>query len=422
MSFSNFNSYQKRILIILTLINFVNWIDRQVLYPLFLLIKNDFAVSYAQLGLLVAAFSLVHSFGALGLGRLGDRVSRRKVITYGLFFWSGATFLSGMAASFRSLMGARAMVGVGEAAYGPSATAIISGSFPTELRARVQGIFDLGMFVGGASGIILGGVLAASLGWRPAFFIVGIPGLALAFAIIRLPETRRERVVGQVPFQALLRVPAYLVVLVSGGFLTFAGHSYIIWGPEFVHRYKGLGLCEAGVLLGAILVFAGILGVMTGAALADRLARRYAWGRVLTISIGFLVSSPFILCSLHTSNRVLMLGAFAMGTFFMTWYHGPVTATIHDLVPPRAHSTAMGVYYFLVNLIATTAAAWLVGVIADHFGLLAGMHTALVAQVIGALGFFLVIHLIRQHGLHHPSLASYRAEDKLEADVCPVPA
>ena len=110
-----------------------------------------------------------------------------------------------------------------------------------------------------------------------------------------------------------------------------------------------------------------------------------------------------------------------MGTFFMTWYHGPVTATIHDLVPPRAHSTAMGVYYFLVNLIATTAAAWLVGVIADHFGLLTGMHTALVAQVIGALGFFLVIHLIRQQGLHHPSLASYRAEEKLEADVCPVP-
>lgn len=258
--------------------------------------------------------------------------------------------------------------------------------------------------------MVLGGVLAASVGWRPAFFIVGIPGLLLALTIVRLPEARRERHVEQIPIRELARVPAYLLVLLSGGLITFAGHSYVIWGAEFVHRYKSFGLREAGILLGAMVIVAGIPGVMTGAALADRLARRYPWGRVLAVSVGFLLSAPLIFCALHTSNKVFLTAAFAMGVFFMTWYHGPVTAIIHDLVPPRAHATAIGVHYFLMNLVATTSASWMVGKIADRFGLLAGMHTALAAQVMGGLCFFLVIYMIRKHGLHHPALAVYRAE------------
>ncbi len=422
MNGSHFTSYQKRVLTVLVCVNFVNWIDRQVLYPLFPLIKDEFQVSYSQLGLLVAAFSLVHSFGALGLGRLADCTSRKRVISYGIFFWSGATFLSGIAGSFRSLLTARALVGVGEAAYAPAATAIISGTFSREVRARVQGIFDLGMFMGGAAGIFLGGMLAAWVGWRPAFFLVGIPGLLLALAIVRLPDTPRERRVEQIPFRDLARVPAYLLVLLSGGLITFAGHSYVIWGPEFIHRYKNMGVREAGVLLGAMVVVAGIPGVMTGASLADRLAKRYPWGRVLAVSVGFLFSAPLILCALHASSKVLLLAAFAAGVFFMTWYHGPVTAIIHDLVPSRAHSTAMGVYYFLVNLIATTAASWMVGAIADRFGLLAGLHTALAAQVAGGLCFFLVIHMIRRHGLHHPALAVYRTGERMDPPPCAAPA
>lgn len=411
MKFSTFTSYQKRVLIVLACINFVNWIDRQVIYPLFPLIKDEFRISYAQLGLLVTAFSLVHSFGALGLGTLADRTSRKKVISYGIFFWSGATFLCGVAGTFRALLSARAMVGVGEAAYAPSATAIISGAFSPKVRARVQGIFDLGMFLGGATGLILGGVLAASIGWRPAFFLVGIPGLLLALTILRLPEEKRERHVEQVPLRELARVPAYLFVLLSGGLITFAGHAYIIWGAEFVHRYKGLNLREASILLGAMVIIAGIPGVMTGAALADRLSRRYPWGRVLAVSIGFLLSAPLIFCALRTTNTVVLAVTFAMGVFFMTWYHGPVTAIIHDLIPPRAHATATGVYYFLVNLIATTAASWMLGAVADRFSLLAGMQAALAAQVMGGLCFFLVIGMIHRHGLHHPALAVYRTPE-----------
>jgi predicted MFS family arabinose efflux permease len=410
-------------LLVLTLVNFVNWIDRQIVYPLFPLIKADFHINYTQLGWLVAAFSLVHAFGSLGLGRLADRISRKKVISYGILFWSGATFLSGIAASFRSLLMARALVGVGEAAYAPAACAIISGSFSRKMRARVQGFFDLGMFIGGALGLALGAILAQWVGWRPAFFIVGIPGLALALAIVRLPQPAAPPGEKYVPVRQLLRVPAYVLVLGSGWFIAFAAHSYVIWGTEFVYRYKGFTLRQAGTTLGGITVVAGILGVMTGAALADRLARAFPWGRALTPAVGFLVSAPLIFGALHAPSKAAVLCLFGVGIFFMTWYHGPVTATIHDLTPPRAHATAMGIYYFFVNLTATTAASLLIGKIADRYSLLAGMHCALAAQVAGGFGFLVVVYSIRRYGLQHPVLVRYSAQKSSEQmGLLPTPA
>jgi len=407
---ADFTSDQKRVLLVLTLINFVNWIDRQIVYPLFPLIKNDFHVSYAQLGCLVAAFSVVHALGSFGLGRLADLTSRKKVISYGIAFWSAATFMSGVAPSFRSLLVCRAAVGVGEAAYAPAGNAMISAVFPKGVRARVQGFFDLGMFTGGALGLALGAILAQSVGWRPAFFIVGVPGVLLALSVRGLPEQSQKSETEKVSMRELARIPAYLFVLVSGWFSAFAGHTYVIWGAEFVYRYKAFSLRQAGILLGSVMLVAGILGVISGACVADRLAKTVVWGRALTPAIGFLVSAPFILGALHTGSKFTVLFLLFAGTFFMTWYHGPVTAVIHDLTPPRNHASAIGLYYFFVNFFGTTTASALVGKLADRYGLLAGMHCAVIAQVVGGMGFFAVVHSIRRHGLAS-SLASRQPEN-----------
>ena len=413
MATERVTSYQWQMLVVLTLINFVNYIDRQIIFPLFALIKQDFQISDTQLGLLGTAFAIVHSLATIPLGILADRTSRNKVITFGVLFWSGATFLSGIAASFRSLLVARALVGIGEAAYTPAATATLTAVYPQEQRARVQGVFNLGMFIGGAMGLALGGILGEWVGWRPAFFVVGVPGLLLALSVFRLPEAPRpalDDASNRVPIRALLCVPAYVALLGSGLLITFAGHAYIAWGSTFAIRYKGFGLGEAGVSLAVIVGGAGICGVLAGAALADRLVARFAWGRALTVVLGFSISAPFTLWALYAPDKRLFLAALFIGTFFMTWYHGPVTAIIHDLIPPSAHATAMGVYLFTVNLLATALAPYTLGAIADRAGLFAGMHAALTAQVSGALCFLLVIYFIRRDGLRHPRLARYKAD------------
>lgn len=398
MPITRFRSDQAQLLVVLTLVNFVNYIDRQIIFPLFSLIKADFSLSDFELGLLGTVFSVVHALATFPLGMLADLAGRIRVIAYGVLFWSGATFLSGMAPSYRGLLAVRGLVGVGEAAYTPAATALLSSAFAQEIRARVQGVFHLGMYLGGAVGLALGGVLAEWMGWRPAFFLVGVPGLVCVLAVVRLREGPVGGKQARVPLLRLLRVPAYLLLLVSGWLVTFAGYSYVSWGTEFLRRHMGFGLREAGVSLGVILVVAGIFGVLTGAAVADRLARVFPGGRVLAVAASFLVSAPLILWALHAGSKPAFLVAFFLGSFFLTWYHGPVTAIMHDLVPQRAHATAMGLYLFVVNLFATTPAPAVVGKIADRYGLLAGMHTALGAQVLGALCFLGVLYFIRRHG------------------------
>ena len=176
-------SRQWRVLGVLALINLVNYVDRQIIFPLFPFLRHEFGLSHLQFGSLATAFTIVLSVGSLPLGMLADRTSRRMVVSGGVLFWSAATFLSGLATSFRSLLLARSLVGVGEAAYAPAGAAMVTANFPKHMRARVQGIFDIGMFAGGAIGIALGGIMAQYFGWRAAFFLVGVPGVLLAFVI-----------------------------------------------------------------------------------------------------------------------------------------------------------------------------------------------------------------------------------------------
>lgn len=393
-----FSRKQYRVLAILALVNFVNYVDRQILFPLFPLLRRDFGLTFFQLGSLATAFTVVLSIGSLPLGMLADRTSRKKVIGFGVIFWSFATFLSGIASSFRFLLGARALVGVGEAAYTPAGTAIISATFPQRVRARVQAIFDTGMFIGGAVGIALGGVMAQSFGWRAAFFIVGIPGLLLGLLALTLPENASADGPAHEPGIALsylLRRRPYILILISGWFSAFAGYSYIAWGPEFVQDYLKFTPREAGLVLGSVVILAGMGGVLTGASLADFCASRFSGGRALTVPIGFLISVPFIYSGLHATSKLQFMIFFGVGTFFLTWYHGPVTATIHDLIPAHGHATALGFYSLFVNLFSMALAPIVIGRVADRKNLLFALHISVVAQILGALFFVLAILAIK---------------------------
>lgn len=407
MKLSDFSGKQWRILLILMLVNFVNYVDRQIVFALFPFLRHDFGLSFVQLGYLATAFTVVLSLASFPLGMLADRVSRRAVISAGVLFWSGATFFSGLAGSFRSLLMARGLVGIGEAAYTPAGTAVISAAFPKEVRARVQGAFDIGMFIGGATGISLGGYMAAKFGWRHAFFLVGIPGVILGLTALRLPKSVVAVARESMPIGDLLRVPAFLALLVSGWFCSFAGYSYVAWGPDLVQDYKGFSPEQASMALGVTIVLGGMLGIATGAYLSDFLAKLRVWGRAIVVPIGFVLAAPLIYFSLHSSGKIHFLLFFGFGAFFLSWYHGPLTATIHDLVPPSGHATALGFYNLFVNLLSMAVAPLVIGKLADRYGLITALHAPIIAQLAGAAFFIVVIQCIRHDGLRHPVLARH---------------
>lgn len=249
--------------------------------------------------------------------------------------------------------------------------------------------------------------MAQSFGWRTAFFFVGIPGLLLGLSAMRLPEPPRDRTEEHMQLRELLRVPAYLAVLVAGWFSSFAGYTYIAWGPELIQEQKGFTAREAGLALGLTVVLGGALGIAVGAYLSDRIARLRPWGRALIIPIGFVLGAPAIFIALHSTAKIPFLFFFGLGAFFMSWYHGPLTATIHDLVPPSGHATALGLYYLFVNLFAMALAPLIIGRAADRYGLINALHIPIAAQLIGGACFAVVVFLIRRHGLHHPVLSRH---------------
>jgi MFS family permease len=391
------------------LINFVNFADRQVVVPLLPLLRQQMSLTDSQLGSLQTGLLIVLAAASIPCGFFADRWSRIKIITAGVIFWSVATIACGFATSFTLLLVARALIGVGEAAYAPAAQSMISDSFPYQRRANAQAIFASGMLLGGAAGQAFGGLMGEVHGWKYTFILVGIVCMIPALLVFKLPEPPRRPRSEVVPISSLLSVPAYVAMLVAGTAITFSSVSLLTWGIDFARDYKQFSLREAAVSLAAVALLSLVFGVLTGGFLADRLQRKYPYGRILVIAAAFLFAAPFVLLAIQTEEKWLFLAALFIGGFFMSWYHGPVTAVLHDLTPQRAHATSIGVYMFVTQLLGALGPQ-LIGRISDASDLQLGLQVAVAVMVFGSLLMFLVIYFVRRDGLHHPRLAQFRAE------------
>jgi MFS transporter, Spinster family, sphingosine-1-phosphate transporter len=401
--------YQYRLLAVLALINFVNFADRQVFVPLLPLLRSHLGITDAQLGSLQAWLLIVLAVASIPFGFLADRLNRRVVITCGVLFWSVATFCSGLASTFMFLAVSRAMVGVGEAAYAPAAQSMISGAFPQERRAFAQAIFATGMLLGGAAGLALGGVLGEHHGWQRAFLYAAIAGLVPGLAVLWIEDPPRGPRTEVVPILKLLSVPAFVAMLAAGTCITFSSVSLLTWGVDFAKDYKDFSLREAAVSLAAIALFSAVLGVLTGGYVADRLQRRYSYGRLIAIGCALLFATPFLLFAILSDDKWAVLTGLFVSGFFMSWYHGPVTAVIHDMMPRRAHATSVGIYMFVTQSLGGFG-PFIVGKISDLRDLQVGLEIAVGVLVCGALLMLLVIHFVRRDGLRHPGLESFHAE------------
>ena len=246
-------------------------------------------------------------------------------------------------------------------------------------------------------------------GWQSAFFLVAVLGLLPGLALMRLEEPLRGPRSEVVPILRLLSVPAFVALIAAGVCITFSTVSLMSWGVDFAKNYKDFTLSEASVSLSLITLFSLVLGVLAGGHVADRLQRSFAYGRIIAVAVAFLLAAPFLLLAIQSEEKsTVLVGLFVAG-FFMSWYHGPVTAVLHDMMPRRAHATSVGVYMFATQLLGGLGPT-IVGKVSDQRDLQVGLQIAVAVMVCGALLMFLVIHFIRRDGIRHPILDAFRVE------------
>jgi MFS family permease len=362
------------ILIVLTVINFLNYIDQMLLSSVLEQIKLEFTLSDTEGGLLGSLFVVTYTLAA-PLGYLGDRFKRKNIIAAGVALWSVATIAAAFARSYEELLVCRALLGIGEAAYATTAPSIIADLYSPDERSRKLALFYVATPVGSALGFILGGVIGDAFGWRAVFLVGGLPGLVFAALAAILHEPVRGRLDGELArppgsFAAALwrivRTPAWRINTVGLAMMTFTVGGLSLWMPTYLERVHGMSTGTAGPVFGAVTVVAGLCGTLLGGSLGDRLQARSAGGYFWLSGLGLALSAPFIVVMTAMDDLVALFAVAFVAELLLFLNTGPLNAALVGCVPPNLRGTAFAANIFCIHAFGDALSRTLIGHVSDR--------------------------------------------------------
>jgi sugar phosphate permease len=393
-----------RALVVLTLINMFNYIDRYIVPPLFESLRKDPVMGHpsdAQLGWLMTAFLVVYMLTSPLFGTLGDRMSRMRLIAFGVALWSLATAIGGLVGSFAALFVARATVGIGEAAYGTISPAVLADYFAPATRGRIMSIFYCAIPIGSALGYVLGGTVDSHFGWRAAFFVAGVPGLLLALLAFTVPDAPRgmweeETRTKPDPTQSklsftlhaygtLARNSTYVLTCAGLAAYTFALGGIAAWLPSFLERIRGVSHAQAASLPGVILVVTGFVGTFAGGWLGDKLLTRNRQAYLWLSGIATLIATPVAFLVFTASSPAVFWSATAVAEVLLFASTGPINAVTVNVVSPTMRATAMAAQIFFIHLLGDVPSPPLIGAISDASSLGTGVLVVPVAVFVSGV-------------------------------------
>ncbi len=371
-------------LVLLTVAYMFNFIDRTILSILLPAIRDEFRVGDAVLGFLAGpAFALFYVAMGVPLARLADRVNRRNLIALAVAVWSAMTVLCGVAAGVWQLALARVGVGIGEAGSNPPSHSIIADLYPPERRSAAMGFYTLGISAGIMLAYLGGGWIVQNVGWREAFFLVGLPGLVIALLLrftLREPargesEARSDsgaRPAVSVVLRFLLARRSFLHMALGAGLSSFVGYSIVSWLPSFLHRSFEIDVAIAGSWLGPIYGLAGGLGFYMGGVFCDRIGSRgHRRSLVFIVSVALATTVLYAAMFLAPSAGLCVFLA-VIPTMTSSFYLAPVFAQTQSLVSLRMRAVASSLLILVINIIGLALGPWVTGISSDLLAPFAG--------------------------------------------------
>ncbi len=436
-----YRSYALGLLLVIYIFNFI---DRQVVNILAEPIKDELQLKDWHIGMMSGfAFAVFYTVLGLPIARLAERHNRPLIISCALAAWSAFTALCGLAQNFAQLVLARIGVGVGEAGCTPPAHSLITDYVPREKRASALAFYSMGTPIGGLIGTALGGVIADAYGWRAAFFVCGLPGLAMALiALLTLVEPRAKRAIAAVRAKAhegatfaqtlgaLLLKRTFWFIAFAAAIKAFIGYGHAPFTASFFlrnHRqqiadmaaqtnatlngvFARIGLDWAvdlqalGFLALALALVSGIggaFGAYLGGWIADRYGGRDLRAYVSVPGIASVLTIPFYIFAVTTDIAILGICTLAINGVLGTLWYGPVYATGQSIVPPHMRATSSAILLFIINLIGLGAGPLAVGLLSDFLsegvglGSAEGIRWALIISALAGVVAFVLFWLAR---------------------------
>jgi MFS family permease len=366
-------------LAVLTGLNMLNYVDRYLPSGMLPKIAAELHLKDAESGILFSVFIATYVVVSPLAGWLGDRRARFPLAAVGVLIWSVATFSSGLAPSLTVFLAVRALVGVGEASYAVVTPSLLADFYPADRRGRAMSMFYAAIPLGSAVGFGLGGVLGQHLGWRPAFFFAGGPGVLLAVALLFLKDpprgahdAPRDKAANQLSTRQALKVMwsrrSYVYNNAGQTIYTFTMGGLAVWMPTYFVRERHMPLDKTGLLFGGVLCIAGFAGTLVGGRLGDRLGARSRAAAFQLSGIGLIASLPFTALAILSPQPAIFWPAMGVTLFLIFLSIGPLNAAIANVLPPSVRSQGFAINVVSIHVLGDVISPPIIGSISDRVG------------------------------------------------------
>ncbi len=392
--------YSNYVFMLLFLLYMFDYLDRTIVTSMFTSIEKDYGISHMQSGLLVSAVYWMIVILTFPVSILVDRWSRTKTIGVMAMMWSIATALCALTGNFVQLFMARMLIGVGEAGYAPGGSAMISGLYPIDRRARMMGIWNASIPLGSAIGVLLGGVIAVELGWKHAFGIVAIPGMIIAILFLFVKDyktvdlsffdknSNRIKMEKKDMIKEFISKPSVLYTYFGMAAVVFVTTSMLTWLPTYFEKMRNVPQETAGKMASSVMVLA-LVGAPLGGYLTDRWRKTKENARLMFPALSTLLTSIVLFMALTLLKGTIQYIAFlTFGVLIMSFISGAASVT-QDVIHPGLRATSYAIAVVVQNLLGASTAPVVMGKIYDLTNIQTALSILPVILFIGALLFWL---------------------------------
>jgi len=392
--------YSNYVFILLFLLYLFDYADRMVVTSMFTSIEKDWGITHTQSGLLVSAVYWAIVILTFPVSILVDRWSRTKTIGIMAILWSLATALCALTGNFIQLFMARLLIGVGEAGYAPGGSAMISGLYPVDKRAKMMGLWNASIPLGTAIGVLMGGIIAQHLGWKHAFGIVAVPGLIVAILFLFVKDYKtvdlsfvdksnnKVKMEKRDMIREFITKPSVIYTYFGIAAVIFVTTSMITWLSTYFQNMRGLPQAKAGTMASAVMVLA-LIGAPLGGYLTDRWRKTQPKARLLFPSITTMITALFLFVALYVFKGTIQYITFLLFGISIMLFIAGAAAVTQDVIHPGLRATSYAIAVIVQNLLGASTAPVIMGKMYDITNIQTAFSILPFVLLVGSLLFYL---------------------------------